>query len=116
MQSHADAYALVTTCVKMIQIKIIVSYTYIHSSEMRSANVSISVSWMQNCPITTSPYRRCVFFYANIFESAHATILYGGFYYKTVRGHSNRLRVGGPGVEDSNLVGEKMGGFSHPIL
>jgi len=45
----------------MIQIKIIPSYTYIHSSEKRFANALTSVSRMQNCPITTSPYRRCVF-------------------------------------------------------
>jgi len=62
----------------MIQIKIISSYTYIHSSETHFANASTSVLRKQNCPIT-SPYRRCVsFIYANIFEHAHATRLYGG--------------------------------------
>jgi len=76
---------------------IIPFHTHIHSSETRSANACTSISWMQNCPIT-SPYRRCAF-YADVFENAHATKLYGGFYYKTTRGHITRLHSGGTGFE-----------------
>jgi len=66
---------------------------------------------MQNCPIT-SPYWRCVF-YPNIFEHAHTTKLYGGFYYKTVRGFFTRLHSGGLGV--SNFFVGRSGLLPHSL-
>ena len=65
-------------------------YTYIHSFETGTANERTYVSRMQNCPITTSPYRR-------YFSLRYLTLRRKGFCYKTVRGHFTRLNGGGPG-------------------